>query len=358
MSDSISNVRLSVLLVSYHSQQDLARCLPPLLEQAPSDTEIIVIDNAPGDGTTDWLSATYPSVNVISNGENTGYAGGNNLGLAQARGERILILNPDTILGADALPTLLEAAAQHPNAILTPKLLQPDGTVNACGLQMHYTGLATCRGLGSEPSRYEGTHSVLLASGAALLARRELLLELGGFDEDFFMYLEDVDLSLRAQLQGYDIYCVADAVVYHHYTLGMNPSKFFYLERNRLLILFKIYGKATLGAMTPALLLTEAAIWAFALLKGPLYVKARLHALFSVLKSREIQGEKRAKIQGKRQLSDNVLLNRSLPELPFEQLLRESLLASLLQRITNPIYQLIRPFRQRNASKGSFAKGA
>ncbi len=344
---------ISILLVSYHSRQDLERCLPSLFEQVDKPsvaTEIIVVDNAPGDGTAAWLATEYPTVKVIANPKNTGYAGGNNLGLAHARGEWVLILNPDTVMHANSLKVLLEAAAQHPDALLTPKLLCPDGTVNACGLEMHYTGLTTCRGLGAEPERYESTHPVLLASGAALLARREVIKTLGGFDETYFMYLEDVDLSLRARLQGHDIYCVADAVVTHHYTLDMNPKKFFYLERNRLLTLFKIYQSGTLRAMVPALLLTEAATWAFALLKGPSYLRARLHALVSVCRARPAQRELRGELQRKRRVADDVLLQQSLTNLPLEQLLRPSPLTVLLQGLSRPVYQLSRP--RPNAQQG------
>lgn len=107
--------------------------------------------------------------------------------------------------------------------------------VNACGNEMHYTGITSCRGLGMPTEAFTGLHEVPLVSGAAFIARRGLLNNLGQFDELFFMYHEDTDVSLRARSRGHRILCAASAVVTHHYELQMSPTKFYYLERNRLL---------------------------------------------------------------------------------------------------------------------------
>ena len=135
--------RLSIVIVSFHSRADLARCLPSIARQGIEGVEVVVVDNAPGDGTAAWLTHEHPSVRLVTNATNTGYAGGNNLGIEHARGEHVLILNPDTELHDDALRTLLDAVRAHPDALVTPKLLQPDGTVNACGNQMHATGITS-----------------------------------------------------------------------------------------------------------------------------------------------------------------------------------------------------------------------
>jgi len=338
----MANPLVSVIFVSYRSRADLARCLPSLYAQSFRDFEAIVIDNAPEDGTATWLSTAYPDVTVLSNPTNTGYAGGNNFGFEHAKGRFVLVLNPDTELLPGALETLVEVAKAHPTALVNAKLLCPDGTVNACGLEMHYTGISSCRGLGEAAERFTGLHDIPLISGAAFISRKEVLLALGGFEPSYFMYLEDVELSLRARLAGLDLLCAADAAIIHHYTLQLSPEKFYYLERNRLLTLFRVFEERTLKRMLPALLLTELATWSYALLKGAPYAGARWRGLVWIWRSRKGWLAARKETQARRQLSDATLLAHMGSKLPFEQLLG-SRFARPLERLTGPLYQLCRP---------------
>jgi hypothetical protein len=142
----MSSPTLTILLVSYKSQADLARLFPTLLVPALLSYEVLVVDNSPGDGTAEWIARNYPQVQVIPCPSNPGYAGGNNLGIEQAKGQWCLILNPDTELQAGALEHLMQTALANPRAFITPKLLQPDGSVNAVGLDMHWG--KTQQGLG------------------------------------------------------------------------------------------------------------------------------------------------------------------------------------------------------------------
>lgn len=332
---------LSVVLVSYESRTDLERLLPTVFTQG-LELEVLVVDNHPGDGTADWLRIAYPSVRVIPRPDNPGYAGGNNTGITEARSRYVLILNPDTELHPGALGVLLEAIRAHPQALIGAKLLNPDGTVNAAGNQMHYSGITTCRGLHAPAERHRGLEPVPLLSGAVLIAAKETWVELGGFDEDYWMYLEDTDLSLRARLRGYPLFCANDALITHHYRLGMNPRKFYYLERNRLLTLCKVYQERTLRQMAPALLLTEFATWGFALLKGPAYLAARWRGYTWLYRNRGRIRQKRAEVQKTRVISDATLLEDALTHLPFEQLTNPHL-AGLLDRLTRPLYALLRP---------------
>lgn len=327
---------LSIIVVAYRSRADLERCLPTLYREGCEALEVIVVDNAPDDGTAAWLRRTYPQVKVLANTSNGGYAGGNNLGLEAATGEFVLILNPDTELHPGALDTLAETARRHPDALITAKLLLPDGTLNACGLQMHYTGVTSCRGFGGSAAAHAGVHPVPLLSGAAFIARREVLTELGGF-ADYFMYLEDAELSLRAKLRGYRILCAGDAHVTHHYAPKMSPQKLYYLERNRLLTLLRVYEAKTLRQLAFALLLTELLTWAFALLKGPHYLWARARAYGWLWRKRASWRAERRVLQRERTVTDAHLLADSLAELPFEQLAKPAL-ARFLDSATRPLY--------------------
>lgn len=334
---------LSIVIVSFHSRDDLARCLASIARQGTEGVEVVVVDNAPGDGTAVWLAKEYPNVRIVESADNIGYAGGSNLGIEHSRGEHVLILNPDTELHDGALRTLLDAVHAHPDALITPKLLQPDGTVNACGNQMHATGITSCRGLGEPSGAYAGTRPVPLVSGAAFIARREVLLELGGFDPRYFMYLEDTELSLRARSRGHPVLYAADAEVTHHYALGMNPTKFHYLERNRLLTLALHLEARTLRRMALPLLLTEAATWAYALTKGAAYLSARARGYAWLWRHREDVRAGRREAQRRRRVDDATLLAGSDPVLPFGQLVADPRLARMLERLTTPLYRWTTP---------------
>lgn len=274
-------MRASIVVVSYNSAGYLPHCLGSIAAELGSADELIVVDNGSSDGSADLVAERYPWARLLR-GENTGYAGGNNAGAAVARGEFLVLLNPDTALAPCALEALLAPFAAHAAVGLTTARIvhmqRPD-VVNACGNTVHLTGLTYCRGAGRPAAEFAAQCEVDAVSGAAFAIRRALFEQLGGFDEQFFMYVEDTDLSLRARLAGYSVQYVPGAVVQHDYRMSYSPTKAFYLERNRHLMLLKNLSGATYTRLVPALLLGELITWAFLLLKGPRFwgVKPRAY---------------------------------------------------------------------------------
>src|SRR5919202_4189455 len=198
-------MRASVVVVSFNSLRYLPACLNSIQAELGAEDELIVVDNGSSDGSAEFVELGYPAVRMIRSA-NTGYAGGNNLGAAAAQGDFLVFLNPDTILWQGALAALLAPLAEPGNIALTTACLvymgRPD-VVNACGNTMHYTGLTYCRGAGRQRALYQASTEVDAASGAAFAVRRTVFEGLGGFDEHFFMYVEDSDLSWHARRAGY-----------------------------------------------------------------------------------------------------------------------------------------------------------
>lgn len=329
---------VSVVIVAHHSRPDLELCLPTIFEQSRQPLEVIVVDNCPADGTSDWLRSVHSSVTVVESPANLGYAGGSNLGAQRASGELLFFLNPDTELWPGAIASLVAAAGPRPRAIITAKLMNPDGSVNACGLDLHCTGLATCRGLGDDSAAYPGLHRVALLSGAALVIAREVFEELGGFDDEYFMYYEDVDLSLRARLAGLTLYCDGRAMVTHRYDLAMSPRKFHLLERNRLLTMFKVFEAGTLRRLLLPLLFTELLKWAYAAAKGPRYLAAALRAYAYLWAERGRWLAARSECQKRRLLPDADILRDATARLPLDQLVPQRQLRDLVAIVTRPLY--------------------
>lgn len=328
---------LSVVIVTHNSRVALPGCLSTLATQE-IEHEIIVVDNASRDGLPEWLRERYAGIRVLMLSENRGFGVGANRGIRAATGRYVLVLNPDTAVEPGALQEMLRVAEAHPRSFINPKLLQSDGSINACGNQMHYTGITTCVGLGTDRVRYRGVIQLSLLSGAAILGARSDWLDVGGFDENFFLYMEDADLSLRLRLEGYDLLCAADASITHHYELKMSPRKFGLLERNRLLTVFKSYGGRTLVRLAPALCLTELATWCYALMRGPRYLAARWHGYRWLWRHRQDWRRDRARIQANRRVADSRLIGSMTASLPFEQLIQHRAAARILGRLTTPLY--------------------
>ncbi|MCY0909969.1 MAG: glycosyltransferase family 2 protein [Sulfobacillus thermotolerans] len=329
--------QLSIILVSYNSRADLGESLPSLLSQADDDVEVLVVDNQSADGTVSWLKHAYPSVRVLCLPENRGYGQAANAGIRGSVSEWVMVSNADTRFQPGALRRLLDAARRYPNALLTPKLVLPDGRINALGNVMHLGGITSCWHYGDAGDRFQGIIPVPLLSGAVILARRDTWLTLGGFDPRIFLYMEDAELSLRARLLGFDLYAVADAVVVHDYHLHLTPQKFQWLEQHRRWTLLKLYSALTLWRLWPALFLTELLTWGFAITKGPGYLKARFNADGWLISHLPELWRAHRKFQRQKRLNDEVVLTWLTQELPWGQLTTSRFvveLGGLLCRLT------------------------
>ena len=251
-------IRTSVIIVSYNGKEKLAHCLASVLRTLPGDGEVIVVDNASSEAVAEMVEHRFPEVTLIRSPVNVGFGAGCNLGVRGAKGEHLAFLNPDTIVADGWLEALVAPLhGQGKVGLATAKILlldQPD-RLNACGCNVHLSGLALCRGMGHLQQRYSAPGHVGAVSGAAFAIRRDLFETLGGFDETMFLYMEDIDLSLRAKLAGWSTVYTPDSVIFHDYQLRITPLKVFWQERNRYLILLKNFNWLTLAALEPALLL-------------------------------------------------------------------------------------------------------
>lgn len=312
----------SVIVVNYNSRAYLENCLKALLDTAGDEIEVIVVDNGSNDGSFDQIADLFPEIRPICSPDNLGYGGGNNLGAQQAHGRYLVFLNPDTVPTAGWLTALTTALEDDPQTgLATSKILfldQPD-RVNTAGSDVHLTGLTLCRGLGLPITALDESTIVGAVSGAAFAIRRDLFEVLGGFDERFFMYMEDSDLSLRAQIAGYHCLYTPHSVIYHDYTLQFGPQKCYYQERNRYLMMLKAFRWPTLFALMPALALAEVVTWAYVLLQDRQNWTNKLRAYGYVLHHwRPIMAERR-ETQRLRQVPDRELLRRSVYRLDYAQ---------------------------------------
>ena len=245
---------VSAIIVNYESGDRLVDCIGSLREQ-PRLTETIIVDNGSTDGSAAAAVARFPDVVLVEPGRNLGFAAGANAGARAAKGRLLLFLNPDVELSPRALERLAAPFASTDVAVTGPKIeLDRLGTFELGGT--------------IDPLGYPVPLSVprppLYVSGCALMTRSDLFTELGGFDERFFMFVEDVDYCWRALLRGLDVRLVPDALVRHRggasapggYITGdgLSTTRFRVVlrERNTLAALLKCYALPTLAAVLPA----------------------------------------------------------------------------------------------------------
>jgi GT2 family glycosyltransferase len=253
---------LSVLVVSYESRDDLQRTLPALLPELGDDDELIVVDNNPGDGSAEAVRELAPRARIVATEQNTGFAGGANAGAEVARGELLVILNPD----AAPQPGFGEAIRRpwlEGRGWSAWQALVADGggqRINSAGNPLHFTGITWAGGHGLTLDQAPPAGAVAVASGACLAIPLAEWRRAGGFPAEFFMYHEDVDLSVRLRAAGGVVGIEPTAVVAHDYEFGANAQKWFWLERNRLAFLGRTYPGALLALLAPALLATELAL--------------------------------------------------------------------------------------------------
>jgi GT2 family glycosyltransferase len=240
---------LSVVIVAFRRPDLLALCLRSVREavqQLEGPAEVVVVDNNPGTKTGDVVRTDFPEVQLLTVGENVGFAPAVMRGLRATRGPWVALLNDDLTVDPKALSALLEAGRNDPSVGAVAAQLRfahRPNVINSAGIQVDRLGVATDRLLGTSAEESEREPiEVFGVSGGGALYRRSMLDEVGGFDESFFAYLEDVDLAWRARMRGWRALYAPDAVAYHHHsaTLGHgSASKLFLVGRNRIRLLAK-----------------------------------------------------------------------------------------------------------------------
>jgi GT2 family glycosyltransferase len=212
--------KVTVVIVNWNGERFLERCLSELLPQTVAPHEIILVDNASSDASLD-IVRRFPSVRLLAQNENMGFARGNNLaiGAAAAESEWIALLNPDAFVEPHWLGALLAAAQANPGVdFFGSKLVTAadSSVLDGAGDAYHVSGLVWRRGHGAPVSSLpEKESEVFSPCAAAAMYRRSALLDVGGFDEDFFCYVEDVDLGFRLRLAGYRCLYVPTSVAHH-----------------------------------------------------------------------------------------------------------------------------------------------
>jgi GT2 family glycosyltransferase len=273
-------VQVSVIVLAYGAEPYLRAGIDAIFASVDGageavDLELILIDN--GAQAAVAGIGPDPRLSIVRPPKNLGFAGGCNAGAAQARGRDLVFVNSDAIVAPDAIHVLTSALTDPSLGIVTAavRLADKPDLMNTVGNPVHYLGVVWAGGFGEPCEQHAVRTDVASASGAFFAVRHDRWNELGGFDDQYFAYHEDTDLSLRVWQHGYRVQYEPAAVARHHYEFSRNPTKQYLLERNRWITVLTVFPGRVLAGILPALLAFEVPLCALALSQGWLGDKLR-----------------------------------------------------------------------------------
>jgi GT2 family glycosyltransferase len=294
---------LAVVVVCHDNAGEIGTTLAALAPQLRAGDEVVVVDNASSDGTADVARAAAVQATLVESRENLGFAGGCHAGARRSSAPLLLFLNPDAVPAPACLEGLRACAVERPEWGAWQALVTMGGgeLVNTAGNVVHYLGFGWSGDIGRPVEAVDRrAHEVGFCSGTALVVRREAWDALGGFDERYFMYGEDLDLSLRLRLAGWGVGIEPAARVVHAYEFAKGDYKWFYLERNRWWTIVGAYPGRLLALLAPGLLAFEVALLLAAWRGG--WLRAKLRAQVAVLRSLPTMVRRRHEVQATRRI--------------------------------------------------------
>lgn len=266
---------VSIVIVNYNRPDLLADCLASVRAQTYPNLEVVVVDNASQNGSVDWVREVYPDVRVVALSTNRGFAGGCNAGIAAANGELIATVNNDVQLDPGWVEEMVRAARSSPGVgMVASKILfvRAPEVVDSAGVCLDRAGMAWHRRGGRRDDRSDRLLEVFGPCAGAALYRRALFDDVGLFDEDFFCYLEDVDLAWRARNAGWRCVYTPRACAYHHHSATAvedSPFKRYHLGRNKVWMIAKNFPAPEVWLYLPVIMLYDlVGLAASALLMG------------------------------------------------------------------------------------------
>ena len=307
------NPLVSVIVLNYNAGELLLNCIESIKKSAYKNLEIIVVDNISTDKSQKACKEKYPDIKLIQNDENFGYCEGNNIGIREAKGDYIIILNPDTIVESNWIEELISAYNKFGEGLYQPKHLSlNEKTVYmSAGNMLNIFGFGYAREKGNkDENQFNKIEEIGYASGTCLFTSSAVLKKVGLFDPFIFLYHDDLDLGWRASQLGIKSYYVPTSLIYHaeSYSLKWNAEKFYWLERNRKYCILTHYSKQTYSKIFPTLLAVDFFVWMFYLTKG--FLGSKIRAELDIIKNRKAIKTKYEELESKKIVSDKEMITK------------------------------------------------
>jgi len=304
---------VSIIILNYNAGQILLDCFESVIKTNYDNFEIIIVDNASEDKSYRKCKEKFERTRIIENGKNLGYCEGNNIGIREAKGDYIVILNPDTIVESNCIEELISAYSKFGEGLYQPKILSLNEkqVLQSTGNMLHIFGFGFAKDKGRKDGEGdEEIKKIGYASGTCLFTSRNVLDKVGLLDSFLFLYHDDLDLGWRASQIGINSYYVPKSKIYHveSYSLKWSAKKFYWLERNRKYCLLTHYSKSTYAKMYSSLCLVDLFVWFFYLSKG--FVGAKIKADLDILRNKKSIEKKYQELESKKIVPDEELIKK------------------------------------------------
>ncbi len=304
---------VSIIILNYNAGDLLINCINSVFESKYKNFEVIVVDNVSNDDSHKKCKEKFREIRLIENSENFGYCEGNNIGIRKARGEFIVILNPDTIVESNWLDEFLKAYSKFGDGLYQPKILSlyEKNILQSTGNMIHLFGFGFARDKGIvDKNQFEKIEKIGYASGTCLFTSSKVLRKIGLLDPFLFLYHDDLDLGWRAAQIGINSYFVPNTKVFHaeSYILKWSSKKFYWLERNRKYCLLTHFSKDTYKKMRFTLLLVDFLVWIFYISKG--FVGAKIKAELDIKKNKKNIEKKYFELENNKIIQDDELIKK------------------------------------------------
>ena len=304
---------ISIIILNYNAGNLLIDCVSSIQKSNYTNFEIILVDNISKDNSHKKCKDNFPTIKLIENKENLGYCEGNNVGLRTAKGEFVVVLNPDTIVDSNWLDELLEAYQNNGEGLYQPKFLatSDNSMLLSTGQMIQLFGFGYSRSKGDKDEKlFEKIEQIDYASGTCLFTSKKILKKIGLFDPFLFAFHDDLELCWRAALNRIKSFYVPKSIVYHPIedtSFKWSPLKFKLMERNRKYCLLTLYDRSTFYKMLPALIVVDIAVFFFYLSKG--LMKMKFLADLEILKNLKIINKKYSENQKIKNISDKEIIH-------------------------------------------------
>jgi len=320
---------VSIIILNYNAGNLLLDCVDSIQKTNYENYEIIVVDNNSKDNSHLECAKKFPNICLIENKENFGYCEGNNIGIRKAKGDYVIILNPDTLVDTNWIAELILAYEKYGDGLYQPKFLTTTdhNTIMSTGNMINLFGFGFSRGKGDLDQGKFNEHEIIgYASGTCLFSKLEIFKKLNLFDPFLFAYHDDLDLCWRGALLDIQSHYVPKSIVYHPpegFSFKWSNFKFYLLERNRQYCLLTHYSRSTFFKLLPSLFLVDLFVSIFYLKKG--MFSAKIKANFSIIKNWKHINQKYNELQKFRTVTDKSIIKSFNDEIDIPKVIRTDL---------------------------------
>jgi GT2 family glycosyltransferase len=350
--------KIAIIIINYkdYAEKFLADCRDSLRAQSypMEDVNIYIVDNSSSDISRDYIKKQFPEAIIIPRLDGN-YSAANNAGIRKGLDdgcEYFVIVNMDVKLDKEWLSELVkgiesgkELGAVQSKMLLYPKIDEEwkNPKINSLGNLMHFMGFGFTSSYNEPDRKIEGYPRIRgYASGCSLIVKREVIEKIEGYNEEYYMYHDDVELSWKMKLAGYELALAPKSVMYHKYEFSRSVKMLYYMERNRYIAVFTFYKFPTILLILPALLAMDLGMLLYSIMNGWFITKIRVYGYFLKPSSWKKIKEERRKIMKYRKVDDRMIVKNLYGKVLFQEISNP-----ILGYVANPIFNLYWQFVKR-----------